>query len=85
MGYIPGLRPSSKKQPLKSYGHSVDYGVFCPTPQKGIAQGLVGGMSLGVNEIAQRLNQYIPLKFLLFALQDADIAANSHLTRKVTF
>jgi hypothetical protein len=42
-------------------------------------------MSLGVNEIAQRLNQYIPLKFLLFALQDADIAANSHLTRKVTF
>jgi len=55
---------------------------FCSTPQKGIAQGLDGDMSLGVTEIAQRLNQHTPLKFLLFALRDMDIAANSHSIRK---
>ena len=44
------------------------YGVFRPSPQRGIAQGLDGDMSLGVAEIAQRLNQPTSLKFLLFAL-----------------
>jgi hypothetical protein len=59
------------------------HGVFRPTPQKGIAQGLDHGTSSGVTETPKHYDQRMPLKLLTFSPLRQTTAAAGHLNRKV--